>query len=390
MTNTPIPFLPFTKPTIDEETIAAVGEVLRSGWITTGPKCSELEKTLSNYFGGRPVRCFANGTATMEIALRIAGIGPGDEVITTPISWVSTSNVILTVGAKPIFVDIDPQTRNIDLKLIEKAITPATKAIMPVYLAGLPVNIDELYAIADKYKLRVIEDAAQALGSSWQGMLIGTNQETRSDLVSFSFQANKNITSIEGGCLVMNTEEEAILASKYRLQGVTRTGLDGMEVDVLGGKHNLTDVNAVIGLHQFAKLAEVTAQRKALAQHYFACFAKTSLSEMGLQLPLADFKNSNWHMFQVVLPIEALEKRQSHRADIMQKMKDQQIGCGLHYPIITQFALYRELGYLPETTPEAMRVGKSIVTVPLFAEMTTTDVERVVSSLEKALQTALG
>lgn len=390
MTNPPVPFLPFTKPTIDEATIAAVGEVLRSGWITTGPKCAELEETLSNYFGGRPVRCFANGTATMEIALRIAGIGPGDEVITTPISWVSTSNVILTVGAKPVFVDVDPYTRNIDLQLIEQAITPATKAIMPVYLAGLPVNLDELYAIADKYQLRVIEDAAQALGSSWQGNLIGSAHKSRSDLVSFSFQANKNITSIEGGCLVMNSEAEATLAGKYRLQGVTRTGLDGMEVDVLGGKHNLTDVNAVIGLHQFAKLAEFTAQRKLLAQQYFTCFANTGLADLGLQLPVADFTNSNWHMFQVVLPIEALEERQSHRADIMQKMKDQQIGCGLHYPIITQFALYRELGYLPQATPSALRIGKSILTLPLFAQMTTADVERVVSSLQKTLCSVLG
>ena len=139
------PFLPFTKPTIDEETITAVGEVLRSSWITTGPKSLEFEKSLSEYFGGRPVRCFANGTATMEVALKIANIGPGDEVITTPISWVSTSNVILAVGAKPVFVDVNPQTRNIDLDLIEAAITPATKAIMPVYLSGLPVDIHRLY-----------------------------------------------------------------------------------------------------------------------------------------------------------------------------------------------------------------------------------------------------
>ena len=186
MSNSQIPFLPFTKPTIDEATIAAVGEVLRSGWITTGPKNAQLEKTLSDYFGGRPVRCFANGTATMEIALRIAGIGPGDEVITSPISWVSTSNVILTVGAKPVFVDIDPVTRNIDLNLIEQAITPATKAIMPVYLAGLPVDMERLYRIADKYHLRVIEDAAQALGSSWLGNRIGAASPLRSDLVSFS------------------------------------------------------------------------------------------------------------------------------------------------------------------------------------------------------------
>ena len=152
-----LPFIPFTRPSFNQETIDAVGEVLRSGWVTSGPKLAEFEATLSDYFGGRPVRCFANGTATMKIALQVAGIGPGDEVITTPISWVATSNVILGVGAKPIFVDIDPRTRNLDLSKIAAAVTPQTKAIMPVYLAGLPVNMDELYAIAKQFNLRVSE-----------------------------------------------------------------------------------------------------------------------------------------------------------------------------------------------------------------------------------------
>ena len=225
-------FLPFVKPYIDEDTIAAVGDVLRSGWITTGPKVQEFERQLSAYFGGRPVRTFNSGTCTMEIALRIAGIGPGDEVITTPISWVATANVILEVGATPVFADIDPVTRNIDLDRVEAAITPRTRAIIPVYLTGLPVDMDRLYAIAEKHKLRVVEDAAQALGSMWRGKRIGAF----GDLVSFSFQANKNLTTSEGGCLVLNNDEEARLAEKYRLQGVTRSGFDGMEVDVLGGK----------------------------------------------------------------------------------------------------------------------------------------------------------
>src|SRR5512135_2835750 len=160
-------FLPFTKPYIDEAAIAAVGDVLRSGWITSGPKVQEFEKQLSDYFGGRPVRTFNSGTCTMEIALRIAGIGPGDEVITTPISWVATANVILEVGATPVFADIDPVTRNIDLDRVEAAITPRTRAIIPVYLTGLPVDMDRLYAIAARHKLRVVEDAAQALGSQW-------------------------------------------------------------------------------------------------------------------------------------------------------------------------------------------------------------------------------
>ena len=224
-----LPFLPFSKPTIDEATIAAVGDVLRSGWITSGPKVQAFEAQLSEYFGGRPVRTFNSGTCTMEIALRIAGIGAGDEVITTPISWVATANVIIEVGATPVFADIDPVTRNIDLAKLEAAITPRTKAIIPVYLSGLPVDMEALYALAKKHNLRVVEDAAQALGSSWQGERIGA----RGDFVSFSFQANKNITSSEGGCLVLNNEEEARLAEKYRLQGVTRTGFDGLDVDVL-------------------------------------------------------------------------------------------------------------------------------------------------------------
>lgn len=162
-------------------------------------------------------------------------------MITTPISWVATSNVILSVGAKPIFVDIDPVTRNINLYKVAATITPKTRAIIPVYLAGLPVDMDQLYALAKQYNLRVIEDAAQAFGSQWKGKKIGSF----GDLVNFSFQANKNLTTIEGGCLVLNYTNEATLAEKFRLQGLTRQGMD---VDVLGGKDNLTDVNAVIGL----------------------------------------------------------------------------------------------------------------------------------------------
>ncbi|XQU71416.1 DegT/DnrJ/EryC1/StrS aminotransferase family protein [Cupriavidus sp. H18C1] len=160
------PFLPFVRPDIDADAIAAVGEVLASGWITSGPKMQAFEAALSALFDGRPVRTFANGSATMEIALRIAGIGPGDEVITTAITWVATANVIVAVGARPVFVDIDPRTRNLDLDTVEAAITPRTRAILPVYLAGLPVDMDRLYAIANQHGLRVIEDAAQAIDSA--------------------------------------------------------------------------------------------------------------------------------------------------------------------------------------------------------------------------------
>ena len=204
--NTPA-FLPFTRPSIDEETIAAVGEVLRSGWITTGPRCRELEAALSARYGGRPVRLVNSATAALEMALQLAGIGPGDEVITCPLSWVATANVILQVGATPVFVDADAATRNIDLAAVEAAITPRTRAIMPVDLAGLPVDRERLYAIANRHGLRVIEDAAQSMGAHWAGREIGSF----GDLVSISFHANKNMTTTEGGCLVMNTDAEAAL-----------------------------------------------------------------------------------------------------------------------------------------------------------------------------------
>src|SRR5450631_2743294 len=269
MTRSTQPFLPFTKPSIDEATIASVTEVLRSGWLTSnGPKVQAFEARLSEYFGGRPVRTYNSGTCTMEIALRVAGIGPGDEVITTPNSWVATANVIIEVGATPVFADIDPRTHNIDLDKVEAAITARSKAIIPVHMCGLPCDMDKLYTLAKANSLRVVEDAAQAIGSTWKGRRIGAF----GDFASFSFQVNKNITTAEGGCLVVNDAEEATLAEKYRLQGVTRVGLDGIDVDVLGGKYNMTEISAAIGLGQMAHLETFNARRLALAKHYFRCF----------------------------------------------------------------------------------------------------------------------
>ena len=372
-------YLPFTRPLIDEETIAGVAEVLRSGWITSGPQVKAFEAALSQYLGGRPVRAFNSGTCTLEIALRIAGIGHGAQVITTPLSWVATSNVVLQVGARPVFVDIDPQTRNIDVARIEAAITSATRAIIPVDLAGAPVDRDALYAIAQRHRLRVIEDAAQALGSQWRGRRIGAI----GDLVSFSFHPNKNITTIEGGCLVMNTADEAELAEKYRLQGVVRSGYDGIEVDLVGGKFNLTDVAARVGLGQLPKLAAFNARRRALARAYFAGFENCGIAELSLQLPLADFVNGNWHMFQVVLPEERLKVQ---RAQVMAEMHAAGIGTGVHYPAIHLFALYRGLGFKAGDFPQAEYVGRNILTLPLFPAMQESDVERVIDTLNRILR----
>ncbi|WLI87720.1 DegT/DnrJ/EryC1/StrS aminotransferase family protein [Massilia sp. R2A-15] len=374
-----LPFLPFSKPTIDEDTIAMVGDVLRSGWLTNGgPKVAEFEKQLSAYFGGRPVRTFNSGTCTMEIALRIAGIGPGDEVITTPISWVATANVILEVGATPVFADIDPVTRNIDLDKVEAAITPRTRAIIPVYLAGLPVDMDRLYAIAKKHNLRVVEDAAQAFGSTWKGQRIGAF----GDFVSFSFQVNKNLTTGEGGCLVMNTPEEAVLAEKYRLQGVTRSGVDGIDVDVLGGKYNMTDIAAAIGLGQMKTIDAVTAHRAELARHYFDTFGADFEARTGAQLPVQAFDTSNWHLFQIILP----DRGPNTRADFMTALKNEHnIATGFHYAAIHLFTMYRERGFHEGMFPESERIGRLTVTLPMFAAMTKADVERVVGAVNAVL-----
>ena len=370
------PFLPFTRPSIDEATVAEVANVLRSGWLTSnGPKMRAFEAELSTFFSGRPVRTFNSGTCTMEIALRIAGIGPGDEVITTPNSWVATANVILEVGATPVFADIDARSHNIDVDRIAAAITPRTRAILPVHMCGLPCDMDGLYGLADKHSLRVIEDAAQAIGSTWKGNRIGAF----GDMVSFSFQVNKNLMTGEGGCLVINDAEEAGLAERYRLQGVSRHGLDGIDVDLLGGKFNMTEIAAALGLTQMSQLSAFNARRLELAKHYFGCFGDEFEAECGAELPIADFHQSNWHMFHIVLPDRI------NRAAFMQRMLDLNIGVGFHYAAIHLFTLYRRRGFKEGMFPVAERVCRQIVTLPLFPAMDNSDVERVVDAVKSIL-----
>jgi len=371
-------FLPFTRPSIDEPTIAAVGEVLRSGWITSGPKVREFEARLSELCGGRPVRTLNSATGALEVALALANIGPGDEVITSPISWVATANVVLRAGAKPVFVDCDMRTRNIDPERIERAITPRTRALMPVDLAGLPVDRDRLYAIATAHRLRVIEDAAQSIGANWAGRPIGTS----GDLVSLSFQANKNITCAEGGCLVLNDEAEARRCELWRLQGVERRSdsWDGMDVTLAGGKYNLTDIAACIGLGQLPHLQTFTARRRDLARRYFARWDRA----LGCELPVEDYAQSNWHMFQVLLP-EGVE-----RSAFIGAMKEAGIGVGVHYPAMHLFSLYRKLGHGPGDFPHAERIGRSIVSLPMFPAMQDGDVDRVIAALGAALAASAG
>jgi len=371
------PMLPFTRPDIDEETIAAVAEVLRSGWIATGPKVAQFEAQLSAYLGGRPVRSQTSATAGLEMALLACGIGEGDEVITPALSFVATANVIVRVGAHPVFVDVGLDSRNIDLDAVEAAITPRTRAIMPVHFAGLPVDMERLYAIARKRRLRVIEDAAHAIGSAWRGQRIGSF----GDLVCFSFHPNKNITTIEGGAISGGSVEELKTIELHRFHGQLKTGVDGFDTLLAGGKYNLSDVAAAVGLGQLKRLEEFNARRRKLVARYFELFAK----DPPLRLPERGDAGHSWHIFTPLLPLPELK---ISRREFIEAMKERGIGVGVHYAAIHLFSAYRALGYRAGQFPHAERIGRETVTLPLFPAMALEDVDRVVQAVTEIVHGA--
>jgi dTDP-4-amino-4,6-dideoxygalactose transaminase len=371
------PFLPFTRPTIDEETIQGVVEVLRSGWLATGPNVKKLEAALSEYFGGRPVRTQTSATASLEHALLAAGIGPGDEVITPAMSFVATANVIVRVGARPVFVDVALDSRNIDLDQVEAAITARTRAIMPVHFAGLAVDMDRLYAIAARHRLRVIEDAAHAIGSSYRGKRIGSF----GDLVCFSFHPNKNLTTIEGGCVVGGSTEEVARLELHRFHGQRKGAADEFDTLFAAGKANLSDVAARVGLGQLASLERFNARRRELAARYFTLWG----SEPPLRLPARGDAGHNWHIFAPLLPLERLR---ISRLQFIEQMAERGIGVGVHYAAIHLFTAYRALGYGDGQFPNAERIGRETVTLPLFPAMELSDVDRVVEAANDILRRA--
>jgi dTDP-4-amino-4,6-dideoxygalactose transaminase len=367
-------YLPFARPSLDEHAIEAVADVLRSGWITTGARTREFEAALSAYFGGRIALTFTSATAALEAALLVAGIGPGDEVITPAMSFAATANVILRVGAEPVFVDVVLASRNIDLDQVEAAITSRTRAILPVHFAGRPVDLYRLYEIARRRGLRVIEDAAQAMGSSWRGQRIGA----RGDLVVFSFHPNKNMTTIEGGALVLDSAEEAKLAELHRFHGIRRTPEGDIDVELAGGKSNLTDVAAAVGLAQLPRLDGFNARRRELAALYFARLE----ADPQPALPARDDEGHNWHMFNPLLP---LARMTIGRSEFIRRMHERGIGIGVHYPALHELALYRRLGHARHGHPNAERIGRETVTLPLFPTMADSDVERVCGAVREVL-----
>ena len=359
-------FLPFTRPTIDAATIRAVGDVLRSGWITTGPNVQAFETALSNYLGGRAVRTFTSATGALEVALQVCNIGPGDEVIVPAMTFAATANVVVRLGAKPVFVDVNLATRNIDVAKAVAAITPRTKAIMPVHFAGLPVDMDALYKLAKRNKLRVVEDAAHAIGSRWKGKRIGAF----GDLVCFSFHPNKNITTIEGGAIALADAAEAKRVDVLRFHGIQRDAEGNIDVVEAGGKYNLTDVAACVGLGQLRHLDAFNQRRRVLAMRYFDKLRTTP----SLVLPARGNAGHSWHMFAPLLPLDQMT---ISRAAFIKAMADRGIGVGVHYTALHLFSFYRGMGNKAGDFPNAEQIGAGTVTLPLFPAMRMGDVDRV-------------
>ncbi len=375
----PLPPLPFARPAIDESTIAGVAEVLRSGWITSGPWVQRFETELSASCGGRPVRAVTSATAAVEIALQLAGIGAGDEVITSAQSFFTVLNMIVKVGAVPVFVDCDLVTRNIDLAAVEAAITPRTRAIVPTHWPGSMTDMDALLALARRHGLRVIEDAALVQGSRYRGRPVGSF----GDLTTFSFHPNKNMTTIEGGAIAVNDAGEAGRVDALRFHGITRLPDGTRDVAFPGGKFNLPDVNARIGVDQLAALPAFLAARRALVDRYFARLATDPACVLPPR-PAAPDDGYSWNMFCVLLPLDRLS---IDRKGVREALQARGVGTGISYEALHLSTLGRRFGGQDGQFPNAERIARETLTLPLFTTMAEADVDRVCAALAEVLST---
>jgi len=372
-------YLKFAAPLLDDATIAGVDEVLRSGHIASGPWVQKFEAQLSAFCGGRPVRALTSATAAVEVALQLCEIGPGDAVISSAQSFFTVLNMIVKVGAKPVFVDCDLVTRNIDLAQVEAAITSRTRAIVPTHYPGSLVDMDALLALAQRRGLRVIEDAALVIGSRYQGRNVGAF----GDLTTFSFHPNKNITSIEGGALAVNDAAEAKRVEALRFHGITYLPDRTRDVAFAGGKFNLPDVNARIGCAQLERLPEFLARRRALVDRYFARLATDPPCVLPPE-PDADGASS-WNMFCVLLPLDRLTISRKAFRDALEARG---IGTGVSYEALHVCTLGRRHGGREGQFPNAERIARETVTLPLHAGMAEADVDRVCAAVAEVLAAA--
>lgn len=371
-------YLKFASPLLDEATIAGVGDVLRSGHIASGPWVQKFETQLSAFCGGRPVRVLTSATAAIEVALQLCGIGPGDEVITSAQSFFTVLNMIVKVGATPVFVDCELVTRNIDLSRVEAAITPRTRAIVPTHYPGALVDMDALFALARRHRVRVIEDAALVLGSRWKGRNVGAF----GDLTTFSFHPNKNITSIEGGALAVNDEAEAKRVEALRFHGITYLPDRTRDVAFPGGKFNLPDVNARIGCAQLEHLSEFLARRRALVERYFSRLATDPACVLPPRPTTADDEGYSWNMFCVLLPLSALTISRKAFRDALEARG---IATGVSYEALHLTTLGRRYGGHEGQFPNAERIARETVSLPLHAGMTEADVDRVCAAVAEVI-----
>ena len=367
--------LPFVRPTIESEELQAVEAVMRSGQLASGPKVLEFEAALMAYFGNTSkVLAINTGTSALEACVLACGIGPGDEVIVPAMSFVASANVVLRAGATPVFVDVDLHTRNLSAAQIEPKITPRTRAIIPVHFAGLPVEMDPIYALARKHKLRVIEDAAHAIGTRYNGKLIGA----QGDLICFSFHPNKNMTTIEGGAIASFDNNLIKPLQQIRFHGITRDAEGNQDVPAWGGKMNLADVNAALGIVQLRKLEQFNAKRVQLIEHYYKVLPKHPAL-----IPPGNGPGHSWHIFAVLIDFARLG---ISRSQFQQRLQKLDIGSGVHYPAMHLFGAYQRFGYRRGDFPNSEQIGDQTLTLPLFPAMTTQDVDKVCAALHQILQ----
>lgn len=374
--------LPFSRPALGEDEIAAVTGVLRSGWLTTGPQNQRLEAEFCAVFGCRHAVAVCSATAGMHVVLTALGIGPGDEVITPSQTWVSTLNIIELLGARPVMVDVDSDTLMVNAADIEAAITPLTKAIIPVHYAGAPLDMDALRSVAQRHGISLIEDAAHAVGAQYKGRWVGA-----SGTAIFSFHAIKNMTCAEGGMVVTDDERLAERVRRLKFHGLGADAFDRQQqgrkpqAEVLepGYKYNLTDIQAAIAVVQLARLPALNARRKELAERYLHALAGSPF----LPLALPDYPHTHaWHLF--IVRVDA-ERCGLDRDALMKFLQDRGIGTGLHFRAAHTQKYYRER-YPEVSLPATEWNSARLCTLPLFPDMTDDDVDRVVNALFSALE----